>query len=102
MLRDQRDLAAAIEHYGRALLLDPDQADALFDRGSCHIKMGSFLPGIMDFTRAIEKRPGFATQLFSRAGYLAKVIDLPKQLDEITRVCAPSCQRRNTNSSPSH
>ena len=49
----------AIEHFDKAIELEPDYAEAYYNRG-CIYKDGDHQQAIRDFTKAIELRPDYA------------------------------------------
>jgi len=49
----------AIEHFDKAIELEPDYAEAYYNRG-CIYKDGDHRQAIRDFTKAIELRPDYA------------------------------------------
>ena len=49
-----KDYRAALEDYDKALELDPEFAEAYFNRGLTHIFLGNNKQGIMDLSKAGE------------------------------------------------
>jgi tetratricopeptide (TPR) repeat protein len=84
----QKNFTDAIVKYDRSIALNPSFADAYFDRGTCRIKVGQFIPGVLDFSRALELKPRFVDQFFTKANYLNKLVDVPKQQDEVKKIVA--------------
>jgi tetratricopeptide (TPR) repeat protein len=48
----------AIDHYSRAIELDPNNQYAFWRRGDAYDKLGKFEPAQADMSRALELRPG--------------------------------------------
>jgi tetratricopeptide (TPR) repeat protein len=47
----------ALSAFGRALALDPDNADAIQNRGVALLALGQTAPAVADFRRALERDP---------------------------------------------
>jgi tetratricopeptide (TPR) repeat protein len=100
-LRDRRSYPAAIEKLTRAIELDPDYAGlrekpghpaepgvALYDRGTCYLKIGNFVPGILDFARSLEVNPRFADQFYNKVYQVSYVVDLNRVISELNQIVA--------------
>ncbi len=87
-LRDKRQYTDAIARFDRALALDPELADAYYDRGSCYLKIGNFTPGILDFSKALELNPRFADQFYNKAYQVSYVTDLNRVITELNLIVA--------------
>jgi tetratricopeptide (TPR) repeat protein len=87
-LRDKRAYAEAIACFDRAAALDPLLADALYDRGTCYLKIGNFVPGILDFSRALELNPRFADQFYNKVYQVSYVVDLNRVIHELNKIVA--------------
>jgi len=55
--KQQGDLDAAIVEYGKAIILDPDNANAFINRGNARTDKGAFDIAIADFDKAISLVP---------------------------------------------
>ena len=86
--RDRLDYAGAIRRFGLALELAPDRADAHYDRGTCQLKLGQFVPGVLDFARAMELDPRIADQVYHRTYQTSGGVDLDRVLGEMDRIVA--------------
>lgn len=97
----QEDLQKALVSYDRAIAIDPNYAEALYERGTAHLLLGDREQAIEDLEQSVEFDPenseavaqfGFAS--LSRAlsegsrrnGQSAKIdADLKKALEQLTR-----------------
>src|SRR5262249_61824828 len=61
--RDHGDLARALGDFGEALRLDPQHADAYFERGKLLNRVGHRKRALADFNAALELKPGLITAL---------------------------------------
>lgn len=48
-------LDKSLEYLNKALLIDPNNVNALFSRGACYNKIGNFEKAVDDYYLAIEK-----------------------------------------------
>lgn len=87
-LRDKRDYPGAIERLDQALVLDPASGEAYYDRGTCHLKAGSFVPGVLDFARAIEHQPRVADAVTTKLYQIAYVTDVDRVIREVDAMAA--------------
>jgi tetratricopeptide (TPR) repeat protein len=55
-----------ISKWTKALEIDPEDADAYYNRGLTYNVMGEWDQAISDFTKSLEIRPGNADALFNR------------------------------------
>ncbi len=85
-LRDKRSYTDAIARYDRATALDPEDADSVYDRGTCYLKIGNFVPGILDFSRALELNPRFADQFYNKVYQVSYVVDLNRVITELNKI----------------
>ena len=51
------DLEGAIEHYTKALAINPRTFEAYYRRGLCHMENGNFESSVQDFGRTLELDP---------------------------------------------
>jgi len=63
-----------------------EPAVAYYDRGTCYLKIGNFVPGILDFSRALEINPRWADQFYNRVYQVSYVVDLNRVITELNRV----------------
>jgi tetratricopeptide (TPR) repeat protein len=100
-LRDRRSYSDAIARFDRAVDLDPDYAGnrekpghpaepaiAYYHRGTCYLKIGNFVPGILDFSHALEINPRWADQFYNKVYQVSYVVDLNRVITELNRVVA--------------
>ena len=59
------DLAAALHAYGKCLALDPDDADAAFNRANCLREMRRMQEAEADYIRALKADPQFVEAWFN-------------------------------------
>jgi tetratricopeptide (TPR) repeat protein len=87
-LRDKRNYAEAVAMFDRALVLDEASADIHYDRGTCYLKIGNFVPGILDFSRALEINPRFSDQFYNKVYQVSYVVDLNRVITELNKIVA--------------
>jgi serine/threonine protein kinase/Tfp pilus assembly protein PilF len=85
-LRDQLNYSKAIEHFDRAIELNPEFSTAYYDRGTCYLKIGNFVPGILDFSRALEIDPRIADQVYNKVYQISYVVDLNRVITELNKI----------------
>ena len=51
---------AAISDYDKAIQLEPDDAEAYYNRGHCEGRVGTILAAISDYDKAIQLEPDLA------------------------------------------
>jgi tetratricopeptide (TPR) repeat protein len=85
-LRDRLDYSKAIERLDRALALDPELAPALQVRGRCYLKVGNFVPGILDLSRAVELDPRYSDAFFQQVYHVSYIVDLNRVVTELTKI----------------
>ncbi|MEZ6189172.1 MAG: tetratricopeptide repeat protein [Planctomycetota bacterium] len=84
--RNQLNYNDAIEHFDRAIALDPDNGDAHFNRGTCYLKIGNFVPGILDLSRALELNPRIADEVYNKVYQITYVVDLHRVITELNKI----------------
>jgi tetratricopeptide (TPR) repeat protein len=64
---NQEEHWAAVEHYSRAIVLDPSYTEALYSRGILYWReIGNHYRAIQDLSRVLELDPGRAEAYFNR------------------------------------
>ncbi len=61
-----KDNEAAIDYYGRAIDLDPQDHNYYYHRGVCYMKIGSFEDAVKDFHLSVRLNPQHASSYFHR------------------------------------
>ena len=84
--RNQLNYTEAIEHFDRAIALDPENGDAYFNRGTCYLKIGNFVPGILDLSRALELNPRIADEVYNKVYQITYVVDLHRVITELNKI----------------
>ncbi|UII26292.1 tetratricopeptide repeat protein [Fulvivirga maritima] len=67
MLSKQNDFATAIEKYSHALSINPGQAEALYNRAKCYVKLQQVEKALQDFDTLIEHHNSVAFYYSERA-----------------------------------
>ncbi|MCA8924392.1 MAG: tetratricopeptide repeat protein, partial [Planctomycetes bacterium] len=84
--RNQLNYTEAIEHFDRAIALDPENGQAFFNRGTCYLKIGNFVPGILDLSRALELNPRIADEVYNKVYQITYVVDLHRVITELNKI----------------
>jgi tetratricopeptide (TPR) repeat protein len=87
---DRDEFLSAVEHYGKAIKLNPTLSAALLERGTLEWReLGRATHAIRDLTTALALRPDWPEALFNRAmahqaagDYQAAMRDLSAYLDQ--------------------
>jgi tetratricopeptide (TPR) repeat protein len=87
-LRDRLNYSEAIKRFDLAVELDPESSEALYARGTCYLKIGNFVPGILDFSRALELDPRIADQVYNKVYQISYVVDLNRVITEMNKIVA--------------
>ncbi|MBL4848202.1 MAG: protein kinase [Planctomycetes bacterium] len=87
-LRDRLNYSEAIKCFDRAIALNPKFDKAYYDRGTCYLKIGNFVPGILDFSRALEINPRIADQVYNKVYQISYVVDLNRVITELNKIVA--------------
>lgn len=84
-LRDRLNYTDAIAGFDVAIELAPGYADAFYERGICYLKIGQFMPGILDFSRALELNPRRASEVYTKVYQISYVVDLDRVVRELDK-----------------
>ena len=87
-LRDRLNYSEAIKRLDQAIALDPSHSEAIYTRGNCYLKIGNFVPGILDFSRALELDPRIADQVYNKVYQISYVVDLNRVITELNKIVA--------------
>ena len=67
--QNEKDHPKTIEHYSRAIELNPRLVEAYNNRGNAYIDIGEVDRAIVDYNKAIELNPDFALAYVNRGNY---------------------------------
>ena len=81
------DYKKAIEHYTKAIEIDPDFALAYNNRGVAYYNMGRYNEAIADYTKAIELDPEYAMAYNNRGVDYYYLGDIKNALADFKRAC---------------
>ncbi|MBI3725639.1 protein kinase [bacterium] len=87
-LVQQRRYPEAVAAFDRSIALDPELSEAYYERGTCYLKIGNFVPGILDFSRALELNPRYADQFYNKVYQVSYVVDLQRVITELNKIVA--------------
>jgi len=87
-LSRQGQLAAAVEHFSRALQLNPASADAWYNRANALVQLGQPDRAVADFARAIELAPHHAAAHNNRGNLYAAQGRLDLAIEDFNRAIA--------------
>ncbi|MCA8921925.1 MAG: hypothetical protein KDD82_08965, partial [Planctomycetes bacterium] len=87
-LRDALRNREALEVLGVAQALAPEEGAVYFERGLCYLKVGSFVPGIVDLSRALELNPRLADEVYAKVYQITYVVDLHRVITELDKIVA--------------
>jgi tetratricopeptide (TPR) repeat protein len=82
------DYRGALEQFDAVLKANPQDAEALFQRGNAHFHLENRAAAIADYTRALEIAPDRYEALVARAHVLAKQGDAKGAAEDIDRARA--------------
>ena len=74
----KHEYKSAIDHYTKAIGLNPEYIEAYYSRGSTYFNTDEILEAIQDFSKTIELNPEYAEAYYSRG----KAYDAKGDLDE--------------------
>ena len=80
-----RQINQAIEHYSRAIKLNPNYTNAYINRGVAYDKQDDIDRAIEDFNMAIELNPNYAGAYTNRAGAYGKKEDHDRTIEDCNR-----------------
>ena len=75
----------AIEHYTKAIELQPDDGDTYFRRGRAYYATGSYDLAIQDFTKSLDLNPDNAVMYLSRGGAHQRKGELDLAIQDYTK-----------------
>ncbi|MBL4848973.1 MAG: hypothetical protein JKY65_25905, partial [Planctomycetes bacterium] len=87
-LRPEPGYSQAITLLDGAIELDPSLANAIQLRGESYLKIGNFVPALLDFSLAIERDPSLGPKLVTRITALSGFIDLNRVISILNQVVA--------------
>jgi protein O-GlcNAc transferase len=85
-LLDRKRAAAALACYQRALVVKPDNAEALYRCGNSLLAMNRAADAVASYDRALELRPDYADALYNRGLALQALKRLPEAVVSYDRV----------------
>jgi tetratricopeptide (TPR) repeat protein len=91
LLRKNQYAAAAIE-FGKALELDPDEAQTHNNLGFALVEMGKLAEGIQHYRRALELSPGYPEALNNLGSALVRSRRLPEAVEQFEKALASNPQ----------
>jgi hypothetical protein len=72
--------------FNAAIELNPDNADAYFNRGDAYDEIGEYEKAIADYSKAIELKPGDALAYFNRGNAYGEIREYGKAIADYSRV----------------
>jgi tetratricopeptide (TPR) repeat protein len=81
----QGDFDKAIDNFTKTIEINPNDADAYYNRGIAYGKKGEFDKAIVDFTKAIEINPKYADAYNNRGMAYRKKGELDKAIADYTK-----------------
>jgi len=72
--------------FDKAIELNPDNADAYFNRGDAYDEIGEYEKAIADYSKAIELKPGDALAYFNRGNAYGEIREYGKAIADYSRV----------------
>jgi len=85
-LQNKRKYNEAINLFNKSVEFDPGLDTAYYNRGLCYLKIGNFIPGILDFSRALEINARYADQFYNKVYQVNYVVDLKRVMDELNKI----------------
>jgi len=82
----QEELEAALAALERAAALAPESAEAALARARCLLKLGRFVPGVLDWGRAVQLDPAVLRKVWPKVHQIQEVVDLERVLEELDQV----------------
>jgi len=83
---DRQMYDEAIAEFNKAIEIDPDFADAYYNRGIANSKKGNLEKAISDYSKAIEINPRDSDAYFNRGLVYHKKNNLDKAISDYTKV----------------
>lgn len=90
------DYTGAIEEYNQALQINPSFAQAYYNRGSAHLKLGDHQRSIEDFNQALRINPNYAEAYSDRGNTYLKLGDNQGAIMDYTQALQLSPNDANT------
>ncbi len=83
--QNRRNYERAVEHYTKALRLNPQLAEAYINRGNTYLNIGDFDRALSDYTGAIRIKPNFAMAYNNRGKVYSDQGDYDRAIEEYTK-----------------
>jgi tetratricopeptide (TPR) repeat protein len=83
---DRRQFEAAIDDFAKALSIDPEATDALYNRAAAYAQLGRFDLAIEDYNRLLQIAPSDPDTLFNRAWLYSIEGKYESSIDDLTKV----------------
>jgi len=75
----------AVRLYTKAIEIDPNFADAYFNRGLAYADMQNYTQAIKDYTKAIEINPDYAEAYYNRGNTYAQIKEHSLAISDLTK-----------------
>lgn len=85
---EKGDLSEALQDFSQALDLDPQNADAAFERGNIMAKLKKYPEAIADYTQALAAKPNHVQAYFNRGNMYALLDDYEKAIQSYSQALA--------------
>lgn len=79
----RKDYKGAIEDFERAIVLNPNNANAYYHRGRLLHELGDNLNAVLNFDRALQLNPRYADAYLRRAGARYNIGDRPGTVQDL-------------------
>ena len=83
--KNLQNYAEAITDYTKAIQLNPNDADAYYNRGNIHCVLKEYSKAIADFTKAIKKNKNFAVAYNNRGCIYSRLNKFSKAISDATK-----------------
>ena len=81
----QDEYRSAIDHYTKAMELNPEYAEAYYSRGSTYLKINEIPEAIQDFSKTIELNPEYAEAYYSRGKAYDTKGEIPEAIQDYNK-----------------